>query len=178
MRSPGTRQRPHGRLRIASVPATIERRRTEATFDSVPNRFVKYALERWRTIAQQLLDALSLRPASSRAGPAGPTRRPELQAQIDACSPRRCSREVGRLGVFPSANQVLHKQQGYREIFRTFALAEVGRGLSLDLDVDDVFAASQRNVATLYEYWAFLQLVEAVGTVCGERRTVEALASE
>ena len=84
--------------------------------------------------------------------------------------------EVGDLDVFPSSNQVLHKQQGYRQIFQTFALAEVGAGLSLDLDVDDVFAASQRNVATLYEYWAFLQLVEAVGAVCGERRTVDALA--
>jgi hypothetical protein len=86
-------------------------------------------------------------------------------------------REVGALGVFPSSNQVLHKQQGYREIFRTFALAEVGAGLSLDLDIEDIFSASQRNVATLYEYWAFLQLVEAVGAACGERRTVEALAA-
>ena len=173
---PGARVATHGRLAVASVPATIERHRTEATFDSVPNRFVKYALERWRTIAQRLLDLLSV--DLEVVGPVRRGRRVarELQAQIDEVLAAPLFREVGPLGIFPSTNQVLHKQQGYREIFRTFVLAEVGASLSLDLDLDDVFAASQRNVATLYEYWAFLQLVEAVGIVCGERRTVEALA--
>lgn len=174
---PAPRVTTNGQLAVASVPATIERHRTESTFDSVPNRFVKYALERWRAIAQQLLDGLSIDPEA-----AGPVRRGrqvarELQTQVDNVLAAPLFREVGQLGVFPSANQVLHKQQGYREVFRTFALAEVGASLSLDLDVDDIFSASQRNVATLYEYWAFLQLVEAVGVVCGERRTVEALAA-
>ena len=176
--------RPGSRVSDQRAPASrvgasnVERRRTEATFDSVPNRFVKYALERWRTIAQQLLDAMS---GADRRAP-GPVRRGrrvarEVQEQLDHVLAAPLFAEVGELDVFPSSNQVLHKQQGYREIFQTFALAEVGAGFSLDLDVDDVFAASQRNVATLYEYWAFLQLVEAVGAVCGERRTVDALAS-
>jgi uncharacterized protein len=99
-----------------------------------------------------------------------------VQEQIDHVLAAPLFAEVGDLDVFPSSNQVLHKQQGYREIFQTFALAEVGAELSVELDVDDVFAASQRNVATLYEYWAFLQLVEAVGAACGQRRTVDALA--
>jgi predicted component of viral defense system (DUF524 family) len=173
---PGRRAVTNGRLRVVSVPAQLERHRTEASFDSIPNRFVKHALERWRAIAQRLLDLLSSDPDVP-----GPVRRGrqvarELQAQIDDVLAAPLFREIGPLGVFPSANQVLHKQHGYREIFRTFALAEVGASLSLDLDLEDVFSASQRNVATLYEYWAFLQLVEAVGAVCGERRTVEALA--
>ena len=173
---PGARVSTNGRLRVASVPATLERHRTEATFDSIPNRFVKHALERWRAIAQRLIDSLAVD-----ADVPGPVRRgrrvaQELQEQIDDVLAAPLFREIGPLGFFPSANQVLHRQQGYREIFRTFALAEVGASLSLDLDLDDVFSASQRNVATLYEYWAFLQLVEAVGVVCGERRTVEALA--
>ena len=173
---PGRRAVTNGRLRVVSVPAQLERRRTEASFDSIPNRFVRHALERWRAIAQRLLDLLSLDPDAP-----GPVRRGrqvarDLQAQIDDVLAAPLFREVGPLGVFPSANQVLHKQQGYREIFRTFALGEVGAALSLDLGLEDVFSASQRNVATLYEYWAFLQLVEAVGAVCGERRTVEALA--
>ncbi|WP_156028245.1 DUF2357 domain-containing protein [Candidatus Solirubrobacter pratensis] len=173
---PGQRVDTHGRLRIASVPRALDRRRTESTFDSVPNRFVKYALARWRSIAQRLIDVLG----SSESGP-GPVRRGrvvarDMQRDIDRVLANPLFAQVGRLEVFPSSNQVLHRQQGYREIFRTFALAEVGSRLSLDLDVDDVFSASQRNVATLYEYWAFLQLVEAVGAVCGEPRTVDAFA--
>jgi predicted component of viral defense system (DUF524 family) len=173
---PGPRVRTQGRLRLDSVPATLDRRRTEATFDSIPNRFVKHALERWRSIAQQLTENLG----STELAP-GPVRRGRAVAlsvreQIDRVLATPFFAQVARLDVFPSANQVLHRQQGYREVFRTFALAEVGARLSLDLKVDDVFAASQRNVATLYEYWAFLQLVEAIGAVCGEPRTVHALA--
>ena len=76
-------------------------------------------------------------------------------------------RSVGRLGSFPTGNQVLQKRAGYRELLRTFVLTETGAQLALDWDLDDAFAASQRNVATLYEYWAFLQLAKSVGRVCG-----------
>ena len=86
-------------------------------------------------------------------------------------------REVAPLRVFPMANQVLMKQAGYRDLFRTFVLGEFGSRLALDLDVDDIFGASQRNAAALYEYWAFLQLADAVGEVCGSRKTVEVLAA-
>jgi hypothetical protein len=47
-------------------------------------------------------------------------------------------------------------------------LAEVGARLALDWELEDVFGASQRNIATLYEYWAFLQLARSVGRQCGE----------
>ena len=83
-------------------------------------------------------------------------------------------RQVGRLHTFPIGNQVLQKRAGYRELLRTFVLAEVGARLALDWDVDDVFGASQRNVATLYEYWAFLQLAGSVGRACGEDLTASA----
>jgi uncharacterized protein len=174
---PGSRVRTSGRLRVASVPRVLDRTRTESTFDSVPNRFVKYALLRWRTITQQLLDALGATADQDR----GPLRRGlrvarQVRGQLDEVLATPFFSEVGGLDVFPSANQVLHKREGYRQIFQTFALTEVGASLSLDWDIDDVFAATQRNVATLYEYWAFLQLVQAMGAVCGEERTVEALA--
>jgi hypothetical protein len=83
-------------------------------------------------------------------------------------------REVGRLQTFPIGNQVLQKRAGYRELLRTFVLAEIGASLALNWDVDDLFGASQRNVATLYEYWVFLQLARSVGRVCGTDLTVSA----
>ena len=36
-------------------------------------------------------------------------------------------RSVGRLGSFPTGNQVLQKRAGYRELLRTFVLTETGR---------------------------------------------------
>ncbi len=61
----------------------------------------------------------------------------------------------------PTANQVLLKREGYRQIFSTFALIE--SSLDLRLELDDAIHPSQRNVASLYEYWTFLKLVDALG---------------
>ena len=88
-------------------------------------------------------------------------------ALIDRTLSAPMFRSVGRLGSFPTANQVLQKRAGYRELLRTFVLTELGAQLALDWDLDDAFAASQRNIATLYEYWAYLQLAKSVGRVCG-----------
>ena len=53
----GLRQllRPGARIRwpggpIDSLPVGLDRRQTEATHDTTPNRFVKFALERWRQV--------------------------------------------------------------------------------------------------------------------------------
>ena len=172
---PGPRTETHGLLAAPSAPRNLERTRTDPSLDSVPNRFVKYALRRWRTIAQQLADVLG-----TAAAVLGPVRRgrdvvAQVLRQLDGYLAEPLFREVGDLTVFPASNQVLHKQHGYRQIFRMFVLGELGGRLSFDWDVEDAFSASQRNVATLYEYWCFLQLADALGTACGESRIVEAL---
>lgn len=171
----GPRIKTYGRLAVGSVPRVVERSRTESTLDSIPNRFVLYALSRWRSIAQRLADALG--PLGTEAGPVrrGRDATQEVLARLDRYLGHPLFREIAQLRMFPMANQVLLKQAGYRDLFRTFALGEVGSRLALDLDVDDIFAASQRNIATLYEYWAFLQLANAVGAVCGCQKSPEAL---
>ena len=160
---------------IPSLPARISAVRTEETLDTEPNRFVLFALERWREIAQRVLDVLNVQ--TRRTGPIsrGIDAALEVIDLIDRTRSAPMFREVGPLRSFPSGNQVLQKRGGYRELLRTFVLAEIGARLALDWDVDDVFGASQRNVATLYEYWAFLQLARSVGHVCGADLTVSAL---
>lgn len=174
---PGPRASTYGRLPIPTVPQKLERTRTDPSLDSVPNQFVKYALWRWRSVAQQLADTLG-----AVGNDPGPIRRgrdvvAQLMREIDGYLAEPLFREVGDLTVFPAANQVLHKQHGYRQIFRTFVLGELGAWLSFDWDVEDAFSASQRNIATLYEYWTFLQLADALGSACGDPRTVDALAA-
>jgi hypothetical protein len=98
----------------------------------------------------------------------------EVIELVDGTRSAPIFREVGQLQTFPIGNQVLQKRAGYRELLRTFVLAETGARLALDWDVGDVFGASQRNVATLYEYWAFLQLARCVGRACGVDLTASA----
>lgn len=160
---------------IPSLPARVSATRTEETLDTEANRFVRFALERWREIAQRILDVLTAQ--SRRAGPIsrGIDAAIEVIELMDRTRGAPMFREVGQLRSFPSGNQVLQKRAGYRELLRTFVLAEVGARLALNWEIDDVFGASQRNVATLYEYWAFLQLARCVGRVCGADLTVSAL---
>ena len=155
---PGRRIPTSTRHPVASLPDPLRVVRTEETLDTEPNRFVSFALRRWRDIAQRLLDILQAQAATSGPVTRGIDAAEEVITLLDSALNAPLFREVGEIRSFPSGNQVLQKRAGYREVFRTFALAETGARLALDWEIEDIFGASQRNVATLYEYWAFLQL--------------------
>lgn len=165
---PGPRVRvstPVGRL--DTIPATIPSRRTEDTVDTISNRFVKFALTHWRELAARVEDALSARSTGA------PTIRglASVRGVIDALDDVLAEpmfRKVGRLHEFPTSNQILLKREGYRQLFSTFALIE--SSLELRLELDDAIQPSQRNIATLYEYWTFLKLAGVLGEICGEPR--------
>jgi hypothetical protein len=166
-----------GSAALNSLPAALTRDRTEASVDNSANQFVKFVLERWRAIALELLDGLSL---ASQKVESGPLRRgqqiaAEIGAQLDEYLAHPNFREVSSLRRMPTSDQVLLKRAGYREIFRTFAMTESGPTLRIDHeDMSDVFAASQRNIATLYEFWCFLAVVNSLGRVCGQDQTARA----
>ncbi len=111
-----------GSVTLASLPAALSRDRTEATVDNSANQFVKFALTRWRAIALELLNALSL---TSQKVESGPLRRgeqiaAEVGAQLDEYLGHPLFRDVTALNRMPTSDQVLLKRAGYREIFRTF----------------------------------------------------------
>ncbi|BBZ10543.1 DUF2357 domain-containing protein [Mycobacterium branderi] len=166
-----------GAAALASLPAALTRDRAEASVDNSANQFVKFALERWRAVALELLDVLS---QASQKVESGPLRRgqqiaADVGAQLDEYLAHPLFREVSSLRRMPTSDQVLLKRAGYREVFRTFAMTESGPTLRIDRgDMTDVFAASQRNIATLYEFWCFLALVDSLGRVCGEEQTARA----
>jgi hypothetical protein len=166
-----------GPSRLASLPAALVRDRAEASVNNSANQFVKFALERWRAVSLELLDVLSL---ASQKVESGPLRRgqqiaADVGAQLDEYLAHPLFREVSSLRRMPTSDQVLLKRAGYREVFRTFAMTESGPTVRIDRgDMADVFAASQRNIATLYEFWCFLAVVDSLGRVCGQDRTARA----
>ena len=163
----GPRVRAPGANAVASLPARVAVSRSEETLDTEPNRFVAFALRHWRELALNVQGLLTAQGHITGPISRGLDAAAEVIAVIDRTLSAPMFRSVGRLRSFPTANQVLQKRAGYRELLRTFVLTEMGAQLALDWDLDDAFAASQRNVATLYEYWAFLQLAKSVGRVCG-----------
>lgn len=162
---------------LPSLPAALTRDRAEASVDNLANQFVKFVLQRWRAIALELADALFL---ASQKVESGPLRRgqqvaADVGAHLDEYLAHPVFQEVSSLRRMPTSDQVLLKRAGYREVFRTFAMTESGPTVSIEsAELNDVFAASQRNIATLYEFWCFLAIVNSLGRVCGEDLTPRA----
>ena len=147
-----------------TIPIRLERRRTEVTVDTVPNRFVKYALESWRAVVARIGELLD-REGKSNLVSRGRAEVRETLDDLDSLLAEELFREVGRLDQFPGSNQVLQKREGYRDIYRAYIQFEVAAKLSWT-GGDEVYRAGQRDVARLYEYWVFLQLATLISDIC------------
>ena len=150
---------------LHSVPRQLPVRRSHATFDTQPNRFIKFALKRWRSeIADlQLACAAELKgPSQTRAI----KETSEVLDWLDSALAWPVLAEVGELDQFPYSNTVLLRREGYRELFEAFGLFDLVAELAWE-GGDSVYQAGQRDAATLYEYWCFLQLASLVTELCG-----------
>jgi predicted component of viral defense system (DUF524 family) len=146
------------------IPARIPKRQVEVTLDNTPNRFVKFALDHWREVVEQLRDTMLQLPRSGSVD-RGLRESQVLLERLDAVLGEELFREVGDLQVFPSGNQALQKREGYRDVFRAYVQFEVAAELCWE-GGEDVYEAGQRDVATLYEYWAYLQLARILSDLC------------
>jgi hypothetical protein len=142
----------------------IDYERTEATFDTTPNRFVKFVLARWHGLLLDLYVVMERRSASP-AQRRGLREVNQLISEIDAVASHPIFRQIGDLAFFPSSDQVLQKREGYRDLLRAYVEVEGAVQLTWR-GGSDVFAAGQRNVATLYEYWVFIQLLKMLEGIC------------
>jgi len=147
---PGKMLRSWSRQGGRSVPSEILDVRKEDTHDTPPNRFVKFALAQFRQLCS---DVIAHQGDDSTIGAeAG-----ELIRLIDAITARPFFRSISRLNRLPLDNQTLQKGEGYREILRAWLLTDAAASLNWQGQKDS-YDGSTRDVATLYEYWIFLQL--------------------
>jgi predicted component of viral defense system (DUF524 family) len=158
----------------AGVPEWLVVQRTEPSLDNTPNRFVKFALERWHEVVS--LVGQRLAAIEGAAGARATRDVVALRNRLESVLAEELFREVGDLAHFPSDDQVLQKKEGYRDIFRAFVLFDVAARLAWS-GGEDVYGAGQKDVATLYEYWAFLQLAQTVASVCDSPFDSSALLS-
>lgn len=155
---------PDGSLK--SVPSYFERVQTEATHDTTSNRFVKFVLEHWLRILGDIERGLS-KAAASPARTRGQREISGVMSQLEEVLHCDLFADVGRLTRFPADDQVLQKREGYRDIFKAYVETEFAARLSWQSS-PDVYGAGQRDVATLYEYWAFIQLSQVVADIVGQ----------
>lgn len=151
---------------ISTLPMQIESYRTEATHDTTPNRFVRFALEHWIQVIGEIERALRSDGRGGFAAERGLAEIAQLNEQLSEILHHELFRGLGSLARFPADDQVLQKRDGYRDVFRAYLEFELASKLSWS-GGDDVYGAGQRDVATLYEYWVFMQIAKTVGALVG-----------
>ena len=152
------------------APARVWQRRPEETTDTPENRFVLHFL-RQVLVAAESLPAQPWWPNVPHEPPndrqrivreaASLLRQAVILAPFDA---------VGPMQRLPFSSQVLLRREGYRQMLELWQLFQQARR--------PLFAPLQqaievRDIATLYEFWAFFALVEEVAVCLGESPVVD-----
>jgi predicted component of viral defense system (DUF524 family) len=130
----------------------------------VENRFIKFVLASFeRKLSEIILalqtadggyDRVRLEAIELRRGLAAHIAEPFLAGVDDLFT------------VVPYASQVLQRRPGYREVFQLWVRYCAATALGWDAGAD-IYSYGKRNVATLYEYWVFFELIESVRTAFG-----------
>ncbi|WP_346765929.1 DUF2357 domain-containing protein [Thermococcus sp. 21S7] len=142
------------------IPTRVMGFRRYESADTKENRFVKYFLNMLVEWSERVVEAFENNP------PAELNSIKELLKELEFIKSDGVWEDVGEMTLFPYTSQTLLKGDGYRdllELYREFTsyvpfFEEVKR------------AVDSRDVAKLYEYWAFFRLVEELGEVLGEKR--------
>ncbi len=160
---------------LETLPARLPRSLAVETVDTVPNRFVKHVLERWSMISQDLRTQVeSLKDGPLRQRALGEI--DSVLAQLGHHLEAPLFKEITRLKDMPTSNQVLLKRSGYREVLVAYAMVEAG--VILRSTAIPGLSAGQKDIPKLYEYWVFLQIVDALRSVCEELDELPAVDEE
>ena len=159
-------------LGLKSIAERVLVPRKSRNLDTPENRFVKFALAEFRaflTHAQDVFESCAGWGAS-----AALARR--LAATVEDWLGRSLFREVGEMRFAPLGSPVLQRKAGYREMLRWWLRFRTAAELSWE-GGEEVFRAGQRDVASLYEYWLFFELLGWFCQKCrgGNRPAVEEL---
>lgn len=137
---------------LPSLPSVIRVQSRCDTTDVAENRFVKF-----------VLDSLLGFSLSVRNNPHAQVRLKEEAEEVCEHLSQYLShsffRKIGRLTSMPLGSPALQKRAGYREVLQKWLMFDMAAKLSWE-GGEDVYAAGQKNVARLYEYWLFFKLLK------------------
>lgn len=152
--------RAHG---LESVPLQLPQTRPTESYDTPENRFVGYALRQFIQALEHCAVTERLKNEAHRL--TQPLRHALTHPLFATLSP---------LTQLPLSSKLWQWRSGYRELWQTWLAAQ--QALQLQWDGGQlVFGAGRRDVATLYEYWCFFEVAEAVERVFGVRLPYESL---
>jgi predicted component of viral defense system (DUF524 family) len=141
---------------LDSVAARIPVVRKAPTVDTPENRFIKHALRDFHGFASRA--ETTFKDADGDWSAAADVAR-RLALNLEQWLSRPHFKAVDDLDVLPLGSPVLQRKAGYREVLRWWLRFRTAAELSWE-GGEDMFRAGQRNVAELYEYWLFFNLLD------------------
>jgi predicted component of viral defense system (DUF524 family) len=157
---------------LESVAERVDVPRKSRDLDTPENRFVKFALEEFRAFLTHAEGVFEM--CSGWGASAALSRR--LAETVEDWLGRGLFREVGPMRFAPLGSPVLQRKAGYREVLRWWLRFRTAAELSWK-GGEELFHSGQRNVADLYEYWLFFELLGWFCKKCrdGNRPAIEEL---
>lgn len=160
---------------LETITRRIPSKKNILVCDTPENRVIKYILNDMRSFltgVQQVFDTATdrqnWRPACILCQ--------RLQTQVETWLDHAFFRQVENATSISTASPVLQRKGGYRELLRWWLQFRTTSAISWT-GSDDLFKAGQRDVATLYEYWVFFELLDWFCITCrnGVRPEIEEL---
>jgi predicted component of viral defense system (DUF524 family) len=162
-------------LGLESVTERVLVPRKSRDLDTLENRFVKFALGEFRAFLTHAQGVFEAKENCNAWGVSAALSR-RLVATVQDWLGRSLFREVGEMRFAPLGSPVLQRKAGYREVLRWWLRFRTAAELSWE-GGEELFHAGQRDVASLYEYWLFFELLGWFCQKCrgGDRPGVEEL---
>lgn len=146
---------------LPTLPERITAHQNTRTTDTPENRFVKFAL---RSFQQFLGDAGNKQAIQSQKHQ---RLRSELQAlsdKLDQVLGCDAMRHTGEPTFLPLGSPTLQRREGYRQVLQAWMSFAVAAKLVWE-GGEKVYGMGQRDVAALYEYWVFFELLQTVKSI-------------
>ena len=148
----GTPPQPH-------FPGGVAAPRGRLSFDTAENRFVKHAVTECLALVYRFVDHPELH-ASLRDDCR------QMLSILEQAAAAPFLSEAGRLSGFHAPSQALAKTDGYRDFFGFWNALSSHVSLPRS-SAETTRLLEGRDMATLYEYWVFLKVLEGVSKVTG-----------
>ena len=140
-------------------PTGVAAPRSRLSFDTPENRFIKHVIGECLAVVYRFVEHPQLH-ASFREDCR------QMLSLLEHAGAAPYLAQAARLVGFHSPSQALAKADGYREVFRFWN--DLNHHVSLPRSAGETIRLLEgRNIATLYEYWVFLKVLEAVVQTIG-----------
>ncbi len=140
-------------------PVRVDAPRGRLSLDTPENRFIRHAISECLGIIYRFIDHPRLHNSLK-------SDCRTMLALLEPVASAPFVAEASRLVGFRAPSQALAKADGYREVFQFWN--DLTRHVSLPRgDVQTTRLLEGRDMATLYEYWAFVKILERTCAITG-----------